>query len=80
MGWNVNYFNFIQGEGGLLQKALKTLLNGEEKEAKENVSNTDHNLSSLQMSFLEVYNEAVYDLLSDGKLVDTKPDGFGGEY
>lgn len=54
----------------MLQRVMSSLL---QKQTSENTSE-----QYLKMTFLEIYNENIYDLFASGKILETKGDGFGG--
>ncbi|KAL7643500.1 UNVERIFIED_CONTAM: hypothetical protein RMT77_005482 [Armadillidium vulgare] len=61
---------YSQKNGGMLQRVMSSLL---QKQTSENTSE-----QYLKMTFLEIYNENIYDLFASGKILETKGDGFGG--
>ncbi|KAB7495698.1 Chromosome-associated kinesin KIF4 [Armadillidium nasatum] len=65
-------FSLFQKEenGGMLQRVMSSLL---QKQVSENTPER-----YLKMTFLEIYNENIYDLFASRKILETKADGFGG--
>ncbi|CAL4063964.1 unnamed protein product, partial [Meganyctiphanes norvegica] len=67
--------NTAKADAGVLQRAMRTLLGYDD----DNLENCDNTSMKLHISFCEVYNEKLYDLLASTRTpVTTHPDNYGG--